>query len=863
MASDYVFLPYVRLGLAACNTAVEDLQTNTAGNLDLSATVAIKDATSTTANLTLRSAGDVYGIASSQIVRTEPVTGATAFETNYFPFIEFKRADFPWLFTPAKANDGTGRLRPWVCLIAVPLDRTYVVQTSGPALITVQTGDLPDLGDSAYWAYVQVTGSFTNDDLSSILTNEPERVVSRLICPKRLEPLTSYRVCLVPAFKCGLQAGLGKAVSDRTSMEGAWSSDSSSALQLPVYYSWTFTTGEGGDFEALVRQLEAREMPPEVGVRALDASDAGLGLPAADSKALSYVGVLKAPESASVWRGKQASAFKSKLTKTLNLADSYTATAKKDPVIAPPIYGRWHAARDQVAATMNPQWLADLNLDPRVRVLAGMATEVIKAQQESLMASAWDQYDGIKDLNSALTKAQCAREISTSLQTRHIKVLLTDADNDVKTQLSSPAHSRALNDGQTVKATLRGTSLPKGTTTAAFRRATRAGGHAGRMMRLKTVSPSFTRLAVLKLFDGNSNVTAYLAADLPQPSGMYTTTDLGLGLSGKSSGSRSKSLPKGDLSPFDEDLRVTEAPAMDLSKITSSLTSAIDPASAIQSRMRLRCDPKGLNIYSRDDPLEVVLAAPNFPQAMYSYLRDIAGDWFVPGLENVPDDTVTLLVTNNPAIEAYMVGLSHEMGRELLWREFPTDQRGTCFKQFWDPASNYAASSSGTDTTDIGPIHLWGNTALGTNLHNADTDGLLVLLIRGELLRRYPDTIIYAQNMTNDKDRKDPLFQGSLGSDITFFGLPLNQTQALGYYIILQQHPTAPRFGLDETDDDLSWDKLDTSTGYLEVSKSDAGNASLQDLGWDGQNSADLASLTFQPPVRILIPVSDMLPAET
>jgi hypothetical protein len=78
-----------------------------------------------------------------------------------------------------------------------------------------------------------------------------------------------------------------------------------------------------------------------------------------------------------------------------------------------------------------------------------MATEVIKAQQESLMASAWDQYDGIKELNSALTKAQCARELSTSLKTRHIDSL-GDVDNDdaddasVKTQLFSPAHSRAL-----------------------------------------------------------------------------------------------------------------------------------------------------------------------------------------------------------------------------------------------------------------------------------------------------------------------------------------------------------------------------------------------------------------------------------
>ena len=31
-----------------------------------------------------------------------------------------------------------------------------------------------------------------------------------------------------------------------------------------------------------------------------------------------------------------------------------------------------------------------------------------------------------------------------------------------------------------------------------------------------------------------------------------------------------------------------------------------------------------------------------------------------------------------------MVGLNHEFARELLWREYPTDQRPSSFRQFWD-----------------------------------------------------------------------------------------------------------------------------------------------------------------------------------
>ena len=51
------------------------------------------------------------------------------------------------------------------------------------------------------------------------------------------------------------------------------------------------------------------------------------------------------------------------------------------------------------------------------------------------------------------------------------------------------------------------------------------------------------------------------------------------------------------------------------------------------------------------------------------------------------------LQTNRRFVEAYMVGLNVEMGRELLWRGFPTDQRGTCFAQFWDTRSATAGAA--------------------------------------------------------------------------------------------------------------------------------------------------------------------------
>ena len=48
--------------------------------------------------------GDVTGLDPKQIVRTDPRPGASSFEDNYLPGVEFARADLPWLFTPAAAS---------------------------------------------------------------------------------------------------------------------------------------------------------------------------------------------------------------------------------------------------------------------------------------------------------------------------------------------------------------------------------------------------------------------------------------------------------------------------------------------------------------------------------------------------------------------------------------------------------------------------------------------------------------------------------------------------------------------------------------------------------------------------------------
>ena len=82
---------------------------------------------------------------------------------------------------------------------------------------------------------------------------------------------------------------------------------------------------------------------------------------------------------------------------------------------------------------------------------------------------------------------------------------------------------------------------------------------------------------------------------------------------------------------------------------------------------------------------------------MYRPLADLSSELFVPNVNLIEQNSVTLLETNQRFIEGYMVGLNHEMARELLWREFPTDQRGTPFRQFWDVTAYLGPADEGQD----------------------------------------------------------------------------------------------------------------------------------------------------------------------
>jgi hypothetical protein len=270
------------------------------------------------------------------------------------------------------------------------------------------------------------------------------------------------------------------------------------------------------------------------------------------------------------------------------------------------------------------------------------------------------------------------------------------------------------------------------------------------------------------------------------------------------------------------------------------------------------------------EPLDPVMVGPRLDDAMYTYLDAIDRERLLPGLGLIPDDTVTMLETNPRFVEAFLIGANHEMNRELLWRRYPTDRRGTPIRRFWDRVD-------GND--DIRSIHEFApSSRLGEN--GPDTvAGSLVLLVKGRLLRRFPNASVFAQRARADRSLdpmaiRQPAFWGRLGDDVTFVGFDLTVEEvapAPGWYFIIAEQPSEPRFGFDEPVPNrdprnpdqwngLDWEHLSVDAGqHLRVRGSPFANRTLPlapgaaSAAKFGRNSADMAAITFQRPFRAAI----------
>ena len=159
-----------------------------------------------------------------------------------------------------------------------------------PVIDVSNIAALPNLADSWNWAHVQVSG---DTPIADAMASAPGNVISRLLCPRRLDPETSYTAFLVPAFEIGRQAGVGQDVSAITTADPAWTSATAAPLRLPFYYQFGFHTSDAGDFESLVRRLAPQVLTADVGISLMDVTHPYLDVRGAGPPPLGLQGALQ------------------------------------------------------------------------------------------------------------------------------------------------------------------------------------------------------------------------------------------------------------------------------------------------------------------------------------------------------------------------------------------------------------------------------------------------------------------------------------------------------------------------------------------------------------------------------------------
>jgi hypothetical protein len=976
--ANLVFLPWVRQGMAARLTTPDPLAAPLPAQAGFNARLEINGEEGATMPLIIAGAGEVIGLDARQVVRMEPPPNTSDYESNDLAAVEFDNPDLPWLFTPAAA-DAQGRLRPWLVLVVVRKGDGVVLRPPGTEALPVleiapparPADELPDLAESWAWTHAQLAApaGASTDALLSLLATQPAHSVARLVSPRLLDPFTRYIACVVPAFEAGRLAGLKLPITgaNASQLAPAWKSGANAPAQiaLPVFHHWEFATGAREDFESLVRKLVPRDLAGLVGRRPMSLDQPGFPVGNVPLPALPLEGALQpvhAPRTE--WPDAQSAGWQATLRAIVNAA-ALPAPNGTDPLVGPPIYGRWYAQRSQVGDAAPPTWLDDLNLDPRERVAAALGTRVVQDAQEALVAQAWQQAGEIDRANQRLRQMQLSLVVGARLHAKQVQGL--GSDDDALWRLAAPAQARLVWQAATpqapavsMRAFIASTATPLALTSAPMRRITRPQGAISRRAQLAlrevplatgtgTASTGLGTGIATSTSIGPGTLTAARAALgtttlqlLTQPLTMIFVLPPTRGLVSFDAASRrlpaaqapmayagANDLAVGNApprpgfqivtaaSPFVVTIGATLAqprlpphpveppeppepappkpppphppkpvdsadaqafraaakrhlarvnpfsfilvlpaprPALDVVAARGTLVQLLDPAPALQLRMAATITLAGGAAPPAIAPLG---HAPHFEQPMSEPLATLSQDWLLPGLDRVLPDTVALLEPNSRFVEAFMAGLNVEMGRELLWRDYPLDDPcATFFRRFWRSAQPQGEG-------DIAALAGWSSNRLGANPGTGVASKQSVLLVRSGLFRRYPGALVYAVPATRDATgrkpdigatHRQPLFRGSLQPDVTFFGFDVDPADAAadpGWYFVIEQQPTEPRFGFD-VEIDFG------SASHVPLAAPPAGFSLPAGTQW-ARNAAHMAQITRQQPVRVAIHASELL----
>ena len=163
---------------------------------------------------------------------------------------------------------------------------TLTSDAQGNKRVEIHLEDMPESSRSFFypdknWFYLFAHAQITtpgDEDPVEYVKDHPEDGFSRLFCTRRLTKNTKYTVFLVPAFELGRLAGLGEPFSGSVGHRTySWEGNPASIV-YPVYYHWSFTTGNASFMtyaqkQEFISEAEFKALSP--GLRA-DISETGL-----------------------------------------------------------------------------------------------------------------------------------------------------------------------------------------------------------------------------------------------------------------------------------------------------------------------------------------------------------------------------------------------------------------------------------------------------------------------------------------------------------------------------------------------------------------------------------------------------------
>lgn len=1050
----YSFLPYLRIGLPNKITQPDQDPIKLRATFDLELTMegqAVGGGAALTETIPrqvqLYGPGDIVGIERRAFFKTEPRDWITNFESNYLPYIDFYDEDFPWRYTPSKADEPLHRLRPWIALVVLEesefKDGKNIKDKPLPFIqVDNAATKFPPPEQLWAWAHVHVNRDLAASDAEIISTNmnavlpklddalktNSDLAYSRLLCPRKLKPNAAYHCFLIPSFESGRQAGLGLEVNPDFASEYAWGNGQA---EFPYFHRWYFRTGTVGDFEYLVRLLVPKPADERVGRRDMDVQNPGWNLPGLDPNGplggiLKLGGALRVPKEVikdidefnkyEHWADTgYPQPIQQAIASFLDLADDYQKPGPNpqlipdpdnaldpDPLITPPLYGRWHAAVERLLTNAqgaslpnNQNWIHELNLDPRFRVPAGFGTRVIQVHQEEYMNVAWQQVGDLIKANHLIRLAQLSNEALWQWHTRNFQPLL-DQQPDKLMLLSAPVQKRIVVQNKTLFYQFKMSLVPPIAVSPQMRKVMRPRARTIRMLPFaaRNIAPGalLTRLNAGEVVPAPPKITPaaihtekVLAdqvqpppepkwlADLLRQFPWLPGATLGLALlifvllfvfapalplillaavaaagllflyARMNAIARQLARPQifqdsGQIpaaveqAPKSPDFRISEPEdafkaavgsvdnpealrfktalremytvdvaareaafqpprePLNLARMAEETVTTLHPDRTIPRLLLDRISlPVRIQIKFNPERFDEIMNYPQFDFPMYKPLSDLSDEYFLPNINLIEPNSITLLETNQKFIESYMVGINHEMSRELLWREYPTDQRGSYFRQFWDvsgylPEAGEDLGNLKEKLKDIPELHRWLLTSELGDHDNREVGGAkeeeLVLVIRGELLKKYPTAVIYAHKakwqmkknpdgtdsnqIDNTKERdladvpagqedkpprnivKTPLYSAKIDPDIYFFGFDLTSEEAKGsdgshpgdenkpgWFFVIKERPGEPRFGLDiggpnavkHTWSDLAWEDATPGVadgGFLQITNATA-----------------------------------------